>query len=340
MNQAQKKLNISLVTQNAEEYLPFCLNSLFNQSFKDYTLSVIDNGSNDRTVAVIKENYSQIKVVEYHDNIGFAKAHNKAISWTKSEYICILNQDVILEKEYLKNLIDFMDDNREVGSVAGKILSWDFNNNLKLNSIDSKGLKIFKNHRVIEIDQGQDDKVENTNLEVFGVSGAVPIYRLEVLKKIKLENNLKADEYFDELFFSYKEDVDLAYRLRLAGFKSFYIPTSIAYHDRTVKGENDLSDKTTIKSRKNKDQMVKIYSYKNHLQVLYKNEFFSNLIKYFFHIFWYELKKLIYILFNEPSTLRGLKLYFKQLKQIKKKRNYIKKNIRKINAKELAKWYN
>ena len=334
----ENKLAISLVTYNAERYLPFCLSSLFEQSFNDFSVLVIDNGSSDRTIQHLKENYPQIKIVSHSSNIGFAKAHNQAISWSKAKYICLLNQDVILEKDYLKNLVEFLDYNEKVASVTGKILSWDFKNNKKLTNVDSKGLKVFKNHMVVDIDQGLKDVPDLEN-EVFGTSGAAPIYRIKSLNDVKLKNSLGADEYFDELFFSYKEDVDLAYRFRLAGFKSYYIPSSIAYHDRTVKGKLDVSNKAIIKARKNRDKMVKIYSYKNHLQTLCKNEFFTNFIKYFFHITWYEFRKIMYIIFLEPSTLKGLVMFFKQRKYIKQKRKYIKKNIRKIKSRELSKWY-
>lgn len=336
------KLAISLVTYNAERYLPFCLNSLAEQTFQEFFLLIIDNGSTDDTIRYVKENYPQHKLIEHKQNAGFAKAHNQGIAWTDSDYVMLLNQDVILEKDYLVRAMDFLEKNPDVAALSGKILIWDFINNQKTRIIDSLGLKVFKNHQVTDSGQGEEDAGQyNEVKEVFGVSGAVPIYRRHFLEKIKIRPSglMSPQEYFDEDFFSYKEDVDLAFRLRLAGHKAIYLPFSVAYHDRSVRGTNDASNKAIKKSRASRDKVIKMYSYKNHLLLLLKNEFFSNLFKYFFPIFWYEFKKILYILIFEQSTLEGLKLFFRQKSRILKKRRYIIKNIRKIKAKELAKWY-
>ena len=342
MLKEKPKLAISLVTHNAEKYLPFCLNSILGQNFQDFNILIIDNGSSDGTVRLLREEYPQIKIVEHPDNIGFAKAHNQAISWTDSDYIMLLNQDVILEPDYLKKTISYLDSHQETAALSGKVLIWNFADNQKTKIIDSLGLKILKNHRVIEIGQGEKDKGQFNELkEVFGVSGALPIYRRTSLESIKIKvlGGLTHEEYFDEDFFSYKEDVDLAFRLRLFGHKSVYLPEAVAYHDRSVKGKRDLSDKAIRLSRKEKDKMIKMYSYKNHLLMLIKNEFSQNFIKYFFPIFWFELKKLIFILFFENSTLKGLKMFFRQRRKILQKRKYIVENIRKVGPEELGKWF-
>lgn len=336
----QKKLAVSLVTSNAEKYLPFCLKSVFSQTFKDFTLLVIDNGSNDATVGFLKENYPPVRMVEHRQNIGFAQAHNQAISWTASDYLCLLNQDTILEPDYFSKIIEFLDNHPAVGAATGKILQWDYLNNQKTNIVDTLGLKIFKSHRVVDIGQGKaEPKDLNQPKEIFGVSGCISVYRRSALEAIKLKSLAGHEEYFDELYFSYKEDIDLAWRLRLAGFSAYLVPLAVAYHDRTIKVADDLSHKSIIISRRKKDKLVKIYSYKNHLQTLFKNEFLINFLKYFFPIFWYEFKKLFYIIIFEQSTLRGTRLFFNQCKYIRQKRKYIIKNIRKVKAKEIASWF-
>ena len=340
MNSKKVKLAVSLVTYNAERYLPFLLNSLGQQTFQDFFLLVIDNGSTDRTVAYLKENYPQVKVVAHQKNLGFAQAHNQAIAWTESDYVCVLNQDVILEADYFKVIIDFLAKQPAAAAAVGKILSWDFSANKKTRQIDSLGLTIFKSHRITDSGQGQDDSGQfNAAEEVFGVSGAAAIYRRTALERIKIKGIIAHEEYFDESFFSYKEDADLAFRLRLNGQQAWYLPQAVAYHDRTIKGNADLSDRATKVARQDKDRLVKIYSYKNHLLLLVKNEFLGNFLKFFWPLIWYEFKKFVYILFFEQSTLRGLDMFFAQLGLALKKRKYIIKNIRKISAKDLAKWY-
>ncbi|MBU1131157.1 glycosyltransferase family 2 protein [Patescibacteria group bacterium] len=336
------KLAVNLVTHNAEKYLPFCLNSLSEQSRQDFSLLIIDNGSNDETVRYLKENYPQIKLVVHPQNIGFARAHNQGIAWSNSQYLMLLNQDVILDKNYFAKAIDYLDSHPDVAALTGKILVWDFENNQRTSTIDSLGLKVYKNHQVADAHQGEKDAGQFAEVkEIFGPSGAMPIYRRSLLEKVKIDFQaaMRHQEYFDEDFFSYKEDVDLAFRMRLADLKSVYFPGCAAYHDRSVKGPINYSSRAIKKSRQDRDRAVKMYSYKNHLLLLLKNEFFVNLLRYFFPIFWYEFKKIAFILLFEPSTFRGLSLFFKQKSKILKKRRYIKKNICKIKAKQLAIWY-
>jgi len=331
-----------LVTFNGVKYLPFCLNSLAKQTFQDFFLLIVDNCSQDRTVGYLKENFPQIKLVEHQQNIGFAKAHNQGISWTDSQYVMLLNQDVILEEDYLEKALDYLDNHADIAVLGGKTKVWDFYNNFKTNFIDSIGLKVYKNHRVVDIGQGEPDQSQYDQIqEVFGISGSLPIYRRTALEQVKIQfkSALQHQEYFDEDFFSYKEDVDLSFRLRLAGLKSVYFPDAVAYHDRSVKRARQLNDKATRQSRKAKDAVVKAYSYKNHLLLLLKNEFFINFLKYFPFILLYELKKLVFILLFERTSLNGIGLFLQQKSKILKKRGYIIKHIRKIGADDLAQWY-
>ena len=338
--ESKSKLAVNLVTYNGERYLPECLQSLNNQTFQDFSLLIIDNGSSDGTLAFLKEYFPQIKVISYKENIGFARAHNQAIAWTNSDYLCLLNQDIILEPDYFEQAINYLDQQNDAAALSGKLLYWDFANQEKTKIIDSLGIRIFNNHRVADRAQGQADEGQYDQVEeIFGVSGALPIYRRLALEKLKVRIDHGHQEYFDEMFFSYKEDVDLAYRLRLAGMSSFYLPNAVAYHDRSAKATADSGDKSLIKNRKDRNRMIKIYSYKNHLLTLIKNEFTANLFKYSLSIFWYEFRKLLFILIFEQSTFKGLSMYFNQRPKILQKRKYIIKNIRVIKPKDLAKWY-
>lgn len=335
------RISINLVTWNAEKYIKHCINSVLQQTFKDYELNILDNNSSDDTVEIIEKNFPQFKILKNKENIGFAPAHNKLFTWSKSEYILCLNQDIILESKFLENAFNFINnasDKNQIGAIAPKLFHWEFNNedpynadkSGKTNIIDTCGFQVFKNHRAVDIGQLEENREEfNQTKEVFGTSAACPIYFKKALEDIKINN-----EYFDEDFFSYKEDVDLAFRLRIAEYKCYFVPDLIAYHDRSIKRGLNVAQ-----NRKNRSSWVNEYSYRNHIYLLLKNEFFLNFIKCFFPLFIYELKKFVYILIFERETLKFFFKSFKLISKMKKKRKYIFKNIVKIESIDLYKWY-
>jgi GT2 family glycosyltransferase len=340
------KVAINLVTWNGERQIEACLNSILEQTNQDFLLLIIDNGSVDKTVSIIEEQYlpafkDKIKFVKNKTNLGFAFAHNQAILWTDSDYVLVLNQDVILDSKYLEIAVDYLDKHHDVGSVSGKILRWqpgeidDFGNNHKSNVIDSLGLKVYKSQRVIDRAAGELDKGQYENItEIFGPSATCPIYRRQALEDIRFE-----DEFFDKDFFSYKEDVDVAYRLVWRGWKSYYLPQAVAHHERGVKSEHTDSHLAFIRHRKNKSKFVNYHSYKNHLFVLYKNLSRSNFWRLFFPIFGYEFKKIIYVFFLEGSSLGAIREFLSKKKKLKAKRHFIMSR-RLIKDDEMRKWFN
>ena len=339
------KVSIHLVTWNAEKYLENCLNSVLNQISKDYFVLVIDNGSSDKTAQIMEEQFipifgQRLRFLKNKENLGFAKAHNQAILWTDSEYVLTLNQDVVLADNFLTEVIKFLDEHKDVGAVSGKVLraifekSEDLKNVKKTDIIDSLGLKIFKSQRVVDIaagekDAGQFEKIE----EIFGVSANSAVYRRSALNDVRY-----GDEFFDNDFFSYKEDVDLAYRLQWRNWKCYYLPQMICHHERSAKSKEKISGLGAIKLRRHKTKFVNYYSYKNHLFILLKNLSAKNFFRYFFQIFFYELGKFLYILFFEWKTLSGLKDFFARYNKMKEKRMFIMKN-RLVSDEQLRKWF-
>ncbi len=326
MNKKEISISINLVTWNGERYLPWLCQSLKKQTFKNWELLVLDNFSFDKSLIIIKDYIPQAKIIKQKENIGFARGHNLLINWSDSDYILVLNQDIILEPDYLEKIIDFLEVNPLVASAAGKVMVWDFAEGKKSKIIDSWGLVIDKKRKVVDWQQGKKD-YHLENKEVFGLSGAATIFRRRNLENIKeLKDN--SYQYFDEDFFAYKEDIDLAWRLRLNGWESYLITSTKAYHHRTVNLKED---------RKLRGAINKL-SYRNHLMLLYKNSFLRNFMKDFFLVIWYELQKIIYFLIYERSTLLGLKEFFKALPTLRKKRKFIKK-LRQVKAEEIYHWF-
>lgn len=333
------KVLIQIVSWNSYKFLPDCLNSIFNQTYKNFSVLIIDNASTDGTIEFIKENYPMIMILRNNKNLGFATAHNQGMKLFKNyPYILIANPDIIFEKDWLEKILSVIERDKKIGAISGKLLKIytsepEINEKVKTKIIDSAGIKVSRWRRFInrgegELDHGQYDKKE----EVFGFSGACVLCRRQALEDIKIDG-----EYFDEDFFSYKEDIDLSYRLRWRGWKIIYFPEAVAYHYRQVSGEKKRISEI-IKERKNRSPLVRYLSYRNHLFLLIKNESFINFLKDLPWILFYELGKFLYLLFFEQKTFKAFFEIFKKLPKMLKKRKYILEN-RKVDSKIIRKWF-
>jgi len=344
------KLSVHLVAWNGSKYIPHLFDYLRKQTFKDWMIYIVDNDSKDNTVELIKKELENFpvayKLVVNETNFGFAPGHNQAYRDTDSEYFLLLNQDMYLGPDCLEKMVDFLDKNREVAAVSPRLMKWDF---AKISMdgleasfsdyIDALGLKIFHNRRVIEqyTQQRWSELKNNFNeniLSVFGVSGAFPMLRRSSIKQIVFNDG----QFLDESYHSYKEDVDLAYRLVEAGFKSSVLLDTVAYHDRTGAGPKEMDDRSAIENKKKQSPWVQYHSYKNHLRTIYKNEYWQNLILDFPWILWYELKKFIYFLIFDRKVLAGLKEVWQGRVDLENKRQQIDK-IKKVDYKALRKWW-
>lgn len=345
------KLSVHLVTWNGERYIPFLFASLRNQSFKDWELYVLDNNSTDETVELIKKELNNFPVksrlILNSENKGFAGGHNQLYSQTNSEYFVLLNQDFYVAPDCLEKLVKELDAHQEIAVVGPRLMKWDFaeaTNDLQksfTNIVDSLGLKVFRNRRVVEIGAGEIWKTSPNPLLkgggqfVFGVSGAMPMFRTSVIRAITFSNT----EFFDSTYGSYKEDVDLAFRLQSAGYQALVIVDAVTYHDRSAAGPSEMSDVAAAKNKKNQSTWVKYHSNKNQLMTLYKNEYWQNFLLDFPWIIWYELKKWTWFLLFDWRVLKGHREIWKVRKDLKIKRLKIKR-LRKVSWREMRKWWN
>ncbi|MBU1292252.1 glycosyltransferase family 2 protein [Patescibacteria group bacterium] len=338
-------VSINLLTWNGEKYIEDCLNSVFNQSYSNLKILIIDNNSTDKTIKYlkkIKDRSKNLKVIFNKKNIGFSAGHNQGIEQSKGDFILCLNQDAVLGNNFIQNIVEVFNRDKKIASVQGKVLRWqkglpisNQNSDYDVSRIiDTTGLSVLKNRRIInrsqgEIDQEQFNKVE----EIFGPDGAVPVYRREALEDVKI-----GKEYFDESFFAYKEDVDLAWRLRLYGWKSFYQPKSVAYHDRTAGDSFALSYINIIKERLKINKFGKYLAFKNQRLMQIKNEQIGLLIRHLPWILPKEIGSWLYVLILEKYTWRAIGDLFKQIPQAWKKRKIIMSR-KKVSAKEMKQWF-
>ncbi|MDD4995900.1 MAG: glycosyltransferase family 2 protein [Patescibacteria group bacterium] len=374
------KLIIQIVTWNSEKFLKDCLDSIFYQTFKNFSLLIIDNGSTDRTLDIVK-NYSQEKIKEkfgrnnklfvfYNNkNIGYSRAHNQGFHLQKSEFVLILNPDVILEPDFLNQIIKVASKEKRTGSFGGKLLKiksgdCECEEKIKTDILDSTGMRLFKNYHFIERGQGEKDQGQyDKQTNVFGITGACVLYRRVALEDVKIfkiniarlrshqvratagaqfSNQIKnlegIGEYFDEDFFAYQEDVDLAWRLQIAGWLSLYVPKARAYHYRGTGLKERPNLREIIKGHLSRPAQVEFFSYRNHLWLLLKNLQTRNFFSGFFWIFLYQLGKETYLFFTKPKVLfKGGISFFLGCGKMLKKRRMIMKQAR-VLPKEIKAW--
>lgn len=343
------RVAITIVTWNSMKYLPEALASVAKQTFRNFVPLIIDNASTDGVVEFVRANHPEAVILKNAKNRGFAHAQNQGIAYAKDKlaregedlFVLVTNPDVILEPDYLERIVDQVERRPEVGSAGGKLLKVYergedvLREGVRSNRIDSAGLRVYKSRRVVERGAGEDEEPERYERteEVFGISGALALYRLSALEDVAY-----LGECFDEDFFAYKEDVDLAWRLRLRGWIALYVPGARAYHYRTAHGTERASVAEFLRNRKSRSTAVKRFSYKNHLLMLVKNEYFANALIDMPRIGWYEFKKMAYLLCLEPATFAAFGSFLRSLPRTLEKRR-VSMSRSTASARDIRKWF-
>jgi len=297
------------------------------QTYVNLRLTAVDNSEaeDNENKKYILKNFPAIKFQWAGRNLGFAKAYNIMIREAMArgeKYFIALNPDMILAPDFVVKIVKAIEADKEIGAAAPKILKWDFENNKKTDFIDSYGLFVTKSHRFSDSRQGEKDDPKAKPREVFGFTGAAVIFRLDALRDAAFDNG-RDDEYFDELMFMYKEDCDLSYRLRLAGWKIVFTPEAVAYHDRTASPLGNTSLKIAL-NRKNKSQQVKKWSFINHWILLVKFSCLPHSLNVLLATAWYQSKSLVYAALFERFLLKELVRLWKIRYKIRKRRDQLK----------------
>ncbi len=302
-------ITVQIVTYNSAEDITDCLDAVLKQTYPIDQILVIDNaskdGTADRVSSYIKDlGQPRVQFVPNLSNSGFAPAHNQGIRMTQSDYVLVLNPDVELGAEYVERIVKLMDRHREVGSAAGLLL-------LKSSTdiVDSTGLEMNGIWRAVDRGAGEPATKWGESGEVFGVSGAAAVYRRAMIEEISVQG-----EFFDEDFFAYKEDVDVAWRANLLGWKAYYCADALATHARGWKKG----------SRNQQPLAIRRYSYINRYKMIYKNLTGSHWVKYLPKLLVFELASNAYMLLREPKVLGAWRGFIQQLPELRKKRREIR----------------
>jgi GT2 family glycosyltransferase len=309
------RVAVNIVTFNSAQDIATCLESLSGQTFDDLEVHVLDNASTDDTLKAIEpfENVTYIRRSPI--NTGFCKAHNELVHRFPSDYVLFLNPDTALRSTFIDELVRALDAHPDAASASGKLLRMDEK------TIDSTGIIMLREQRHLDrgadqLDTGQFESAE----EIFGPSGAAAMYRRRALEDVAVYG-----QCFDEDFFAYREDADLAWRCRLLGWTSIYVPSAVSLHRRRV----------TPERRGSLPKEINYHSVKNRFLLR-----LNNMTGDLYRRDWWAITKrdaavIGYVLLREWSSIPGLFYVLRHLPRLLRKRHRIQSRRRA----DVARWF-
>ncbi len=237
--------SVIITNWNGKQWLSTCLDALNRQTYRDFELIFVDDGSTDGSAAWVAENYPQARLIKQRPHVGFAAANNIGIRAARGEYIVTLNNDTRPDENFLRELVAGLTA-PDVGMVAAQMRLWD-----SPETLDSAGIAVDWAGFGWNCGWGQAVSAWNEPGEVFGPCAGAALYRRAMLDEIGL---------FDEDFYAYYEDVDLAWRARRAGRRCRYAPAAWVLHKHSATGRLFSQKKVFLLNRNRLWAIVKNYA--------------------------------------------------------------------------------
>jgi GT2 family glycosyltransferase len=327
-------VSVTIVTWDSARYLDECFASLRRQSYRNLEVIVVDNSGSDHMHAVLQRIGASFQIIYNERNVGFAAGQNQAIRASHGDWVLCLNPDVMLSRYFVTNLVTAGENHPEAGSLCGKLLRWNTSpdpeprwpadDQRRTQIIDSTGIYFTPNMRHLdrgaeEIDCGQYDRVQY----VFGASGAAALFRRDFIDAVSVEG-----EFFDEEFFAFREDADLAWRARLMGWKCLYTPNAVAWHVRRV----------TPERRKDLPLVINWHSVKNRFLMRGKNASGWLCRRLFFPVAWRDLMTFGYALVRDRRLWSAVTYAWKSRDSIRRKRAIVQSR-RRVSDRDLLWWF-
>ena len=272
-----KLLSIIVITYNSQDVILNCLGSVFAQKHSRIEVIVVDNASEDETSSIIKSKYPDVVLIENQKNLGPCKARNQGIVRANGKFILCLDDDTKLNSNFLVNIHKAIESDDSIGAVQPKVLMADGK------TAYSTGIYATFLRRFYDIGVGKiDGERFSQRRDIFGASATAVLYRREALETIR-----QREEYFDEDFFYFFEDVDISWRMQKKGWRTVYAPDSVCFH---VGGRS-----------RNKDEISQYLCFRNRYLVIIKNESFVGFLRLFIVFFVYDLWRNLFMLISNPK---------------------------------------
>lgn len=210
-------VSVIICNWNGKHLLTDCLTSLRQQTFDDFEVVLVDNGSTDGSVEYVRESFPEVKLIALEENRGFCGGSNVEIRATAGDFVVLLNNDTAVEPNWLEELYRMMITCPEVGFCDSKVLFFD-----QRDIIDTVGglytiAGSVERRGYLQRDKGQFENATDT----FTAVASAAMYRRDMLERIGL---------LDEDFYFGYEDVDLSFRAHLCGYRCVNVPSARVYH--------------------------------------------------------------------------------------------------------------
>jgi GT2 family glycosyltransferase len=293
------RVSVVIVNWNGAQFLRACLNALRNQSYTEHEVILVDNGSKDCSVELVRAEYPHVRLIVNSRNEGFAAANNRAIEASTGELVATLNNDTVADSRWLEHLVAAMASDRSLGACASKML---FAANPAM--INSTGICLDRAGIAWDRLGGARDEGEaNVRCEVFGACAGAALYRREMFEDVGT---------FDEDFFAYLEDVDLAWRAQSRGWRCLYVPEARVLH---------VHSGTSIEGSRWKNYVLG----RNKVWSVVKNYPLPHLLRYLPAVVLFDLLSIQYSLLarGDISALRGRLAAIGRLRRMLGKRKVI-----------------
>jgi len=291
-------VTIIIPNWNGLRHLERCLRSLQHQTYPHCHILLVDNGSTDVSCQFVSDNYPQVEVVRSSHNLGFAGGTNLGIRHCDTEFVATLNNDTEVEPEWLEHLVGAISARPDHGMAASKLLF-----DQPRDIINSAGIALDRAGYAWDRQGGSPDTRTESPHDVFGPCAGAALYRRQMLDAIGL---------FDEDFFGYLEDVDLAWRAQALGWRCVYEPAARVYHVHSATGVEGSPLKSYLLGR-------------NKWWTILKNYPSPQLLLFFPLILLYDLMGTTYALLSrgEGHAIRGRLAAFLALPRVWAKRRSI-----------------
>jgi GT2 family glycosyltransferase len=228
MAEERQYFSVIIPNWNGERHMPACMDALRRQTYRSFETIVVDNASKDGSLRLLGEKYPEVQVLALPENRFFSGAVNAGVAVARGEVIVLLNNDTEADPHWLHELKKALDEHPEAGLAASKLRLFDRRSVIHSAGDFYRRDGVPGNRGVWEEDKGQYDQ----SIWTFSACAAASAYRRSMLEQIGL---------LDEDFYGYCEDVDLAFRAQLMGFRCLFVPAAVVYHKLSATGAGPIA---------------------------------------------------------------------------------------------------